>query len=73
MSEIENCKGIKNYNCSNNFCEELATLKCSITSCLYNMLYNVLDSRTKINTKDSRLIYPNHCKYIMNSLFNLLL
>lgn len=67
MSEIEYCKGIQN-SCPNNVCEvlndELAALKCSVTACLYNILYNKLESRTKINTEDSRLIYPNHRKYI---------
>lgn len=65
MSEIENCKNVQK-NCPNSFCEtlnnELTTLKCSITTCLYNLLYNKLESRTKVNTQDSRLIYPNHCK-----------
>ncbi|CAI6359702.1 unnamed protein product [Macrosiphum euphorbiae] len=63
MSEIEHCKGIQN-SCPNNFCEvlneELTALKCSVTACLYNILYNKLESRTKISTEDSRLIYPNH-------------
>lgn len=67
MSEIEYCKGIQN-SCPNNYCEvlneEMTTLKCSVTACLYNILYNKLESRTKINTEDSCLIYPNHCKYI---------
>ncbi|KAL5237924.1 hypothetical protein ACI65C_005334 [Semiaphis heraclei] len=63
MSEIEHCKGIQN-SCPNNFCEELneelTALKRSVTACLYNILYNKLESRTKISTEDSRLIYPNH-------------
>lgn len=67
MAEIEHCKAVQN-NSSNNECDvlnnELLTLKCSITTCLYNLLYQKLESRTKINTEDSRLIFPNHCEYI---------
>lgn len=64
MSEIENCKGVQK-SCPINSCgilnNELTNLKCSIANCLYNILYNKLESRTKINTEDSRLIYLNHC------------
>jgi hypothetical protein len=67
MSEIEYCKGIQNSS-PNNCCEvlndEMTALKCSVTDCLYNILYNKLESRTKINTEDSCLTYPHHCKYI---------
>ncbi|XP_025207293.1 uncharacterized protein LOC112603087 [Melanaphis sacchari] len=63
MSEIEYCKGIHN-SISNNFCEvineELASLKCSVADCLYNILYNKLESRTKINAENSHLTYPQH-------------
>lgn len=69
MAEIEHCKAVQN-NSSNNECDalnnEVLTLKCSITACLYNLLYQKLESRTKINTDDSRLIYPSHCKYIFS-------
>ncbi|XP_015368349.1 PREDICTED: uncharacterized protein LOC107164873, partial [Diuraphis noxia] len=73
MTEIEHCKGIQN-SCPNNFCEELneelTALKCSITACLYNILYNKLESRTKISTEDSRLvIYPNHRKYVYSQKY----
>lgn len=72
MSEIEHCKGIQN-SCPNNFCEELneelTALKRSVTACLYNILYNKLESRTKISTEDSRLIYPNHCKHIYSQKY----
>lgn len=67
MTEIEHCEVVKN-SIPNNLCElfnnELTTLKCSVNSCLYYMLYHKLESRTKINTEDSRLIFPIHCKYI---------
>lgn len=67
MTEIEHCKVVKN-SIPINPCEilnnELTTLKCSVSSCLYNMLYQKLESRTKINTEDSRLIFPTHCQYI---------
>ncbi|VVC24147.1 Uncharacterised domain KLRAQ/TTKRSYEDQ, C-terminal [Cinara cedri] len=62
MSEIEYCKDVQN-NCSGGFCEiidnEFTTLKSSVLDCLYNILYHKLESRTKINTDDSRLIYPD--------------
>jgi len=69
MSEIEYCKGLQNRS-PNNFCEvlndELTALKYSVTDCLYNMLYNKLESRTKMNTDDSSNTYLHHCKYIYN-------
>jgi len=68
MSEIEYCKGVQINNNSNNFCEtlnnELTVLKCSVTACLYNILYHKLESRTKIMSEDSRLIYLSQCKFI---------
>lgn len=72
MAEIEYCKGVQN-SCSNSFCgtlnNELAALKYSVTACLYNILNSKLEARTKISVEDSRLIYPNHCKYYI--CFNL--
>ncbi|KAE9525448.1 hypothetical protein AGLY_014248 [Aphis glycines] len=63
MSEIEYCKSLQNSS-PNNLCEvlndELTALKCSVTDCLYNMLYNKLESRTKINTEDSSNTYLHH-------------
>lgn len=71
MSEIENCKSVQK-SCSINSCgvlNELTTLKYSITNCLYYILYNKLESRTKINTDDSRLIYFNDCMLTISSIF----
>lgn len=72
MSEIEYCKSVQN-NQSEGFCviinNELTTLKSAVLDCLYNILYHKLESRTKINTDDSRLIYPDLCKY--NIILNL--
>lgn len=67
MSEIEYCKGVQN-NSSDGLCKiinnEFTTLKLSILDCLCNILYHKLESRTKINTDDSRLMYPDLCKII---------
>uniref|UniRef100_A0A2S2QUG3 Uncharacterized protein n=1 Tax=Sipha flava TaxID=143950 RepID=A0A2S2QUG3_9HEMI len=72
MSEIENCKSVQK-SCSINSCgvlkNELTTLKYSITNCLHNILYNKLESRTKINTDDSRLIYLN--RYCLENNFKI--
>jgi len=68
MSEIEYCNDIQN-SYLNKFCETLDSefegLKCSVSACLFKILYDKLESRTKITTDDSRLNdYPNHCKFV---------
>lgn len=71
MSEIENCKNVQ-YSSNNYSCDvissELSNLKRSVITCLYNLLYHKLESRTYMKTVDSHLIYPKYCKY--NILFN---
>lgn len=67
MSEIEYCKNFQN-NCSSDSCtifnNDLTTLKCSVSTCLYNILYYKLEARSKINLEDTCLILPENRKYI---------
>lgn len=74
MSEIEYCNNIQN-SCSNKFCEtlnsEFESLKFSVNACLFKILYEKLESRSKLTTDDSRLIYLNHCEFFLLLLLKL--
>lgn len=66
MSEIEHCKSFQN-NCVTDSCttlnNELTALKCSVSTCLYNILYQKLETRSKMNLEDTTLILPRNRKY----------
>ncbi|XP_050438669.1 uncharacterized protein LOC126844478 [Adelges cooleyi] len=63
MSEIEYCKNVQTKYPSK-YCDilnnELSSLKNSVNTCLQNILYYKLESRTKVNADDVRLNYPHH-------------
>jgi len=75
MSEIEYCNDIQNSytnKCCETLSSEFESLKLSVSACLFKILYNKLESRSKIITDDSRLNdYFNHCKSIWFLLLKL--